>query len=236
MGKELKKKVTIPDLLRERNDALAAWEKAILATEEAKRLFSRMQKNETPSRDEARKEIDRHFWFRAAEEAGFLDLMDQAERAKFLDEIENPAPFTADVVNATFERLFEKREEIFKRGLIGVFERLNTRYKSNSEFKLQKRTIFYYSPYTRYCVANDLERIVYMVSGRRAPEYADSLESHFRGATINQRTAEHETDLYRAKLHKNGQVHFWIKDQAVLDRVNKMLAEHYGPLIGGGKK
>jgi hypothetical protein len=176
--------------------------------------------------------------------------MDREEREKFDQSIKNDPPeATPDNFLATFARLAGEADMIFRRGLVNAFSRLSRDYKSNDGFKIGERTVltwgvsfckimnwFRFSTYAEE-VLRDVDRVVHVLDGKPAPEYQQGLCAALRGAMQDYRkggSTTVETPYWRARFFKNGNLHLWLLRDDLRTRANKLIAEHFGEVIGAG--
>jgi hypothetical protein len=85
----------------------------------------------------------------------------------------------------------------------------------------------------------DIERAFYELDGKEMPErYAGIIglfdEKRRSIATLSRAACEVEDEYFRMKGFKNGNIHLWFKRDDLLRKVNKLLAEHYGEVLGAG--
>jgi Domain of unknown function (DUF4942) len=167
-------------------------------------------------------------------------VINQAEIDKMLP------PATPENVYSTLEKLQAEAELIFRRGIVNVFTKLDRRFRSHDGFKIGSRLILnrivstegYFSPYNnRSCdLMRDVER-TFRVLDRLPPlaAYASiisTIERERERWTAHQ--SEHENEYFRIRIYKNGNAHLWFERKDLVEKINKILAEHYGEVIGDG--
>lgn len=197
--------------------------------------------------------IDQDMWRTFITGTPLGSLMDAEEREAFNREVEkNPPEVTPDTVFATMARLAGDAELIFRRGLVNAFGKLCRAYRSHDGFKIGDRVVLpcavsVYSYGRNHCSVSfssrwedevrDVDRVMHVLDGKPAPDYQQGICAAMRDAMHNGRgeplwTAE--TEYFRAKWFKNGNVHLWFKRADLVERANKLIAEHYGEALGAG--
>ncbi len=193
--------------------------------------------------------IDRDMWRSLAVSTRLESLMDQTERRRFDKQLEDdPPPCTPDAVFATLDRLAADAGTIFRRGLVTAFQTLCRKYKSNDGFKVGRRTVL-----THVCwlarnflgsvehhaseQLQDVDRCMYILDGKPTPTnlYAEGIVGAARQART-QGLRRAETEYWRLVFFHNGNAHLWCKRSDLLNRVNRLIAEHYGLAIGRDSK
>jgi protein-L-isoaspartate O-methyltransferase len=199
-----------------------------------------------PFLDEARKQIDRGMWDHLILSTGIERLMDKTERDAFRDQLsKDPPPATADNVLATFERLAGEAGMIFARGLALAFSKLDRRFRSHDGFKIGARVVFnsgfsdgrwnYYSKRDEHL--RDVERCFYVLDGKVQPDRSAGIVGTVdlaRPALWGPQAFEAEDEYFRVRVFKNGNVHVWFKRDDLVEKVNLVLADHYGAVLGAG--
>lgn len=154
-------------------------------------------------------------------------------------------PITVDNVYATIERFAADAEMIWRRGIANVFSHLDRRFKSHDGFKIGHRIILSYafneSWSHRYREHRnsimDVERIFCVLDGKspKAP-YGGivGVVERERGGRYDAHQSEHEGDYFRIRVFKNGNAHLWFTRDDLLEKVNRILADWYGEVIGDG--
>ena len=94
------------------------------------------------SLDVFRKHLDASVWTHLLEATRMRDLMDVTDREAFDRDLMGEVPeVTFETVTATFNRLRQDADLIFKRGLAKAFSKLDRRFKSHDGFKIGSRII-----------------------------------------------------------------------------------------------
>lgn len=164
------------------------------------------------------------------------------------EEVERGLPeLTVENVTATIEHFMGDAEMIFQRGIANVFSSLDRRFRSHDGFKIGSRIILSYavdlnSGSLRYGGRArdqllDVERVFYVLAGE-APPSTGSIVHLIDAARsgYGPRQSETESRFIRIVIYKNGNAHLWFTDKGAVARVNKILAEYYGEVIGDGQR
>lgn len=238
--------VTLLNLIDARNTAVRLHGDARRLNDQAKAVLDEVGNYLLPrgaqfAEDEQRaiSELDRAMWRRAFDLTGFKQLMD-AEAVSEFERSLSPAPpeFSDSNIRATFIDLHGRAGVMFRRGVVNVFRGLSDDYKTNSAspFKVGRKIVMGYMVgpcfrrglQVRYGHAsdklNDIDRIIQTIDGHqfkpRELEYA--LNASLENSEV------FESDYYRIKGFKNGNLHLEFKRQDLLEGLNDQIAEHYG--------
>lgn len=214
--------------------------------EDAKRyLESCSERNEDDFQASMTKVVDQAIWDNLIHITGIERLMDAQARNEFRHQLRSSPPeVTVENCMATIETLMLDARHIFLRGIANVFARLDRRFRTHDAFSIGSKIIFdmafdqYGSWSGRRCdeYLRDVERTFHVIEGREQPErYAGII-----GAIDDQRKGyraqsfEAQSEYFRAKAFKNGNLHVWFKRDDLVVEVNKLLAEYYGATLGDG--
>ncbi len=169
-------------------------------------------------------------------------VINAEEIAKGLPEI------SVEAIESTLQGLLEDAGKIFRRGIANAFSSLDRRFRSHDGFKVGARVILvnafddwghwnYYANQRDTLI--DIER-VFLVLDNKSPratyggivgEIETARKSH-SGGGIHQ--SVHEGDYFRVRVFKNGNAHLWFTKPDLVEKVNKLLADHYS--LGFGKE
>ncbi|WP_299940024.1 class I SAM-dependent methyltransferase [uncultured Nitratireductor sp.] len=67
------------------------------------------------------------------------------------------------------------------------------------------------------------------------PLLSEIIAEQQRAGTWNPKQSEHEGQFFRIRIFKNGNAHLWFTRKDLLEKVNKILADYYGEVIGDGQ-
>lgn len=180
--------------------------------------------------------LDKRLWRHLLDKSKLGAVINAEQLAKIENDIEqNPAPLTAEVARATFMELFSRREESFKEGLVNVLRSLSGNYRSHDPFKVKKRLILnraMYNGYLRYDYSgrlfDDFTRYIYLLQGVDPTAIA---HKDLPRNVINDNRHRGQDDFdfgpYRVKTFGNGNLHIWIEDEELLNKINKTIADYY---------
>lgn len=152
-------------------------------------------------------------------------------------------PVTVENVLATIQSFAGQADEIFRRGVATVFSKLDRRFRSHDGFKIGSRVILsrlvdIYGWRSSHQVENlqDIERAFAVLDDKPGGQFRDA-EFAIREALRNWRMGnpcqfEVETAYFRIRGYKNGNAHLWMTRDDLVEKVNKLLAEYYGEVLG----
>lgn len=195
----------------------------------------------------ARRMIDRNIWSRLVDLTDLERLMDKEAKDQLRKQLlDDPPEATEENIFATLETFLMSADEIFQRGIANVFTKLDRRFRSHDGFKIGSRIIIDYvfdsTGFWNYHrnhrdTLMDVERTFCVLDNRPEPHaYAGivgAIEAA-RGRHWGARQTYLESDYFRVRAFKNGNVHIYFKRDDLVERVNKLLAEYYGEVIPDG--
>lgn len=253
---ELVKRASVEELVGHRNRAIEAYKHALemlasagqafaRATEGKGRHGSSLPYDHSPRSTDMKlftKALDRDVWRRLVVMTRLVDLMDAARRKAFDKQLEdNPPEVTVGNVIATISDLMGKQGDVFRDSIVATFEALPREYKSNDGFKYGKRIIFSYALSTEYGAwsfrgygyteerIRDLERIMFVLDGKPPPKYPGGVIGAVSTAASQTRTGfTTSTEYFECKGFKCGTLHMKPLRRDLLDKANRILADHYG--------
>jgi hypothetical protein len=175
-------------------------------------------------------------------------------------------PVTVENIMATLEGFMLGAETIFRRGMANAFAKLDRRFRSHNGFKVGSRIIltrcFDDNGWWNYgrderSTLIDIERTFTILDGkldevkkqdretgnaRRERRPVESF-THTIGAInvardgrVGARQTEIETDYFKVRIFKNGNAHLWMTRKDLVEKVNRLLAEYYGEVIGDARQ
>lgn len=193
----------------------------------------------------ARRGVDQDMWRYFIVGTPLGSLMDTEEKRKFEDSLKHEAPeVTPDTVFATMARLAGDADAIFRRGLVNAFRGFCGDYRSHDGFKIGKRFIInhlitpgndrhrYVSHY-RDSQVQDMDRCMHVLDGKPAPEYQEGILAAIRTA-IAARESTATGDYFKVNWFTNGNAHFYPLRADLVERANKLIAQHFGETLGAG--
>ena len=163
------------------------------------------------------------------------------------DEIERSMPpVTVENIKATLERFAGDADMIFKRGVANAFSKLDRRFRSHDGFKVGSRIVLWYAFDSWGSLSYDggfrdtlidIERAVAVLDGDLVGGYSAALgrlEQTRRGLS-GPRQSFTDTEYFRIRGYKNGNAHFWFNRDDLVEKVNLLLADYYGEVVGDGR-
>jgi hypothetical protein len=185
--------------------------------------------------EHVRRVLDCKIWRRVIDMTRLGSLMDAKTRHEFEDQLrKEPLSFTVDNVSATLATLTGAAPITFRQGLVTAFKSASKDHRTNDAYKVGKKAIFQNMMswsglaygYGRRETVCDLERCFAVLDGKTYPivnGIADKINSADR---LKEDTAENE--YFKAKWYGNGNLHLEFKRLDLVERVNRLIAEHYG--------
>ena len=184
--------------------------------------------------EEAIDHVNRAAWRKLMSVTGLSNTFDAEAMSEFDKGLEQKPviEFTSKNVMATIQKLSSEQGVMFSRGLVTLFKSLSGNYKSNSAFKVKRRSVVSRVLCTRWGglrneashTCNDLERVLCGLTGREFKPYTmwgEWLEQNNIGE-------DYEDDFILVKFFQNGNGHLYIKDDKLLNRINDVIADWYG--------
>jgi hypothetical protein len=168
-------------------------------------------------------------------------LINEEEMAKGLPDL------TVENIMATLERFRADSAMIFQRGIANVFSKLDRRFRSHDGFKIGSRIILTrcfndwgslnYGETRNMLI--DVERVFAILDGHPEGSFAEglnALEDSRRGGGLAPRQSECDTPYFKIRGFKNGNAHLWFVRDDLTAKVNKLLGDYYGEVIGDGQQ
>lgn len=155
---------------------------------------------------------------------------------------------TVDNVRATLERLAGDADMIWRRGIANAFSRLDRRFRSHDGFKVGARIIlerafnghgrwnYYYGEQKDALL--DIERAFLVLDGGTvSSSYSPAIGAieASRRNIFDPTQSECETEYFRVRIFKNGNAHLWFRRDDLVEKVNRILANYYGEVIGDAR-
>jgi len=149
-------------------------------------------------------------------------------------------PLTVENIIATLEGLASQSDEMWKRGIANAFSKLDRRFKSHDGWKIGSRIIitrlvsetgFIHHGWTRNTLL-DIERVFLVLDGKEPREEYGGIFSEISKRSYDAHQSEHEGDYFKVRIFKNGNAHLWFSRKDLVTKVNKLLAEYYGEVLG----
>lgn len=192
-------------------------------------------------KDKARQEIDKAVWRYLLGISGLRNVMDAQAYREFNNQLDkDPPEVTLDNLTATFSNLGAQSGDLFRRGLVNAFVNLDySTYKTNDAFKIGKKVIVTYamSPHGGFSyygrkreAITDLDRIFHILDGKEPKDHLADASALIAQADRNgDQTLE--TEYFRFKWFKNGNIHIELRRPDLVTDANKLIAEHFGQVL-----
>ena len=171
------------------------------------------------------KQADAKIWQRIVELGKFKELMTVKQQRVLAEQIEACPPVTLETVKATFSELLSNRPNMLQDLVETAFLERSGGYKSNKGNKINKRQVVY-GVFCRYGFTNwgsrpcdrleDITKACALLLGFEKPHITNILKQDSEHLAFDGRV--------KFKAFKNGNVHIWIVDRQLLDKLNDVLA------------
>ncbi len=174
-----------------------------------------------------RKHLDASAWKLLLDESGMRSMLDATARKEWDEAIysRKTAPLTREAIAGTFGQLIEDRGAMFDRGVIECYRGLNWDYKTNQGAAFGKRLVVkvYYNGSDKL---DDLVRVMSVLDGKPQPDHRNGMWSLIEKA--RQGSQAFETPYFTGRTFRNQNVHLTFTRMDLIDRMNGILAKHYG--------
>lgn len=175
--------------------------------------------------DSLTKQADSKIWQRIVELGRFQDLMTVKQQRVLAEQIEKCPPVTIDTVTATFADLLSNRPNMLQDLVETSFLERSSGYKSNQGMKINKRQVVN-GVFCKYGFTNwgsrpcdrleDITKALALLLGYEKPHITNILKVDSEHTAFDGKV--------RYKAFKNGNVHIWIEDAQLLDKLNDVLS------------
>lgn len=211
-------------------------------TANADRTFS-IGKGGLFDEEPAIKALDAAYWSKAIHQTKLLDVMPQARRTEWHEQIEKRKcpPFEESTVRATLSDLMSKRHTFFAERVDGIFRNLSGEHVTNSPSAFGKRFIlnymhsgdnhgWYSQNYQRWGYVNDLRCVIARFSGRDEPHYSMS-DGLWKALKANWgEWMWVDGNAFKIRLYKKGTAHIEVHPDMAW-KLNATLAHLYPSAI-----
>lgn len=236
---------TLTDLLKSRDDALRLIKDARRITDKVEEMLSLHGRYLMPKGGQftqelgaVRQDLDVRMWQRAFDLTGFKQLMDATAVAEFERSMHPKTPeFNEANIRSTFIQLLMEKDKMFRRGIFNVFRYLSDEYRTNQKepFRMGRKVVMSWMISRSFrkglCISygnssdklNDIDRV--FITLDKKPFTPRSLEWAMNVAFEEGQVFE--SDYYRAKAYKNGNLHLEFKRLDLLEKLNDEIAEFY---------
>lgn len=189
----------------------------------------------------ARRFLTLKTWAFIVEQTKLDVLMDHTAKQELkqqlsLENIDKLPEITVDNVIATIEMFAADSVNVWRRGIASVFSKLDRRFKSHDGFKIGSRIILtnaisWGDSLTGWAenYINDVNRVFCILDGKQG-----DIKNY--GIYSLDKTEYFETEYFRFRRFRNGNLHIWMRRDDLLRLVNKELAIWYGEVVGDGNQ
>ncbi|MFA6039870.1 MAG: DUF4942 domain-containing protein [Methylophilus sp.] len=188
------------------------------------------------------KALDAAYWSKAIHQTNLLDVMPQARRTEWHEQIDKrkcPA-FDESTVRATLSDLLGKRHQFFAERVDGIFKNLSGEHVTNSPAGFGKRFIlaymhtdygsWYSQNYQRWGYINDLRCVIARFMGCEEPHYSMS-DALWKALKENfGEWMQVDGNAFKIRLYKKGTAHIEVHPDMAW-RLNATLAHLYPSAI-----
>lgn len=261
---DLTRKASAAELVGCRDEALRKYEQAFKLIHEATELVKRATGSDHAGPDlnsmsfysikkgefkkdmeDVTRAVDSDCWMHMIDALGLKNFMDATELAKFTEQNKkDPAPVTMDNLAATMTDLSARRVEIFDKGVINLFSKLDHTFKTNPSFRVEKKIIINnalsvgWSGWNHWRDASaqvrDLDRILHLLDGKQPKDHCGDAAAMVGSAKEKPCTVE--TEYMDFRLFKNGNLHITLKRPDLVQGVNRIIAQHFGATLGHDRR
>lgn len=193
-------------------------------------------------------QVDKYVWHWLVSHTHLGQFMTSEQRQAFADSTSDSTtnadswdevkyvPLTVETAQATLLKIAAHAGDSVEISVVELFHKLSRKHKSNDGFSFGKRLV-YTQVMGRFGVMDcevsealyEFQRVVDLMEGRMPAENAWMSE-------LNQKIREAfrrdelgcETDSIRGRLFKNGNAHFFLKNQETIDKMNAIVAKRLG--------
>jgi len=188
------------------------------------------------------KTIDARYWLKIIDTTKLTAVMNTRAKQEMRTLVQKNAPaFDRKHVYGTLEQHLNNRFITFVQGAVEVFQSLNHSFKSNDQICFRDRLIFSNAmcgdSFNSYSSApdriQDVERIFCILDAKDPSEL--DLEHRASAQLRNWRQFENgivPLPYFNCKVYKNGNVHLWFTRRDLVDKLNALIANYYGSVLG----
>lgn len=249
-NKNIINKLSVEDRICARDKALALIKHAHKSLEQADELLRTATSDSyglppgarpSDSISRTRSAIDERLWRNLFEHTGLSSIMDAQAKNEMARSMERDAPeFSIENIRSQIVSMHQTHKEMFGRGVYNLFARLSKRHVTNTKepFGVSEKNILPFAVeqgwgrniafHLRYGnqsdTINDLDRVLTILDGGEFQSWrlVGAVQAAFKEGL------EYEDARLKLKPFKNGNVHIWIKNPALLEKVNDTIAEYCG--------
>jgi len=185
---------------------------------------------------------DCHFWEYLLGRSGLERMFGPGELEKFRKQLaDEHIELTEEAAFATLLDLARRAPQIFAERCHTIMSAIDRDFATNDSFGLGQKFIWSYVMgdmssfsyglnYYKRDQVWDLDAVFHELDGKAPPARRAGLVGALEAHGLEhrkQRGGIVETDYFRAKVHKNTNVHFTVLDPELLERFNALVADHH---------
>lgn len=194
----------------------------------------------------AKKIVDTEAWAHVIAITDLERLMDKQAKGELYQQLlTDPPEATVENICATLQQFMADADHIFRRGIANCFSRLDRKFRSHDGFKIGSRIILdrMFSEHGGWNYSRDMEstlldveRTFMVIDGSKVPDSYAGIVGKLRNARVGSHAQQTvvEDEFFLIRAYKNGNCHVWFKRGDLVEKVNKLLAEHYGEVVPDG--
>jgi len=191
--------------------------------------------------DAVKRELDCAVWTYLIGATELQSLMDAETLDRFRKQVRAAPPeVTLDNLISTLSDLRDRRGSILQQSLVNVFKKLNRAYANNDAFRLGKTIILEYA-IGSYVYGGgldrvaDLDRLFHVLDGKAPSTHLGDAAVMVRETSWRHEGAA-ETEYFRFRLYRNGNLHMIFKRSDLVAKANKIVADFYGETLADGRR
>lgn len=221
-------------------------------------LYSLIPHGKEVRREDYNEELDRlrrGYWSLILDTRDFRELLTNEAIQKINRQLSSANNLEINYANIRMllMSLYQNQNDILIDSIVSIFKKI-TRYhmneystnihyydgwKTNDAYRINKKIIIPIShAFDAWDLKDEYERLPYDVKAwlgdiiKALRLLDDSVENTFEYAGNN----EFENDWLRFKMFKNGNIHVWFKDEALLNRLNYLCGQHFAWIPSEGEQ
>lgn len=202
--------------------------------------------------DELQKQIDHDVWCHLIKATDIEKLMTKRNLEDFRGQLRaNPPEPTVENVTATLQTLTLDSDAMFRRGVVDTFQSLGRKFRSHDAFRVEEKIILTsaFMPENRFYSAGswssfhhqddalrDIERAFYVLDGKPVPARSGGIIGAIDTARLTRSKGPFvaSSDMFEATIFKNGNLHLKCLRADLLEKLNGVIAAHFGQALAHG--
>ena len=176
--------------------------------------------------------LDVNGWKHLMDQTGLYSFFDRTAREEWRERVgKGDVPeLSLETIAGVFGTLHQDRRMMMERGVVEVFRRLSWDYKTNLPVKFGKRIVItnlltyqgwiYSGPNASIHALDDLARALHWLDGTAEPDHRKSPWYAISGA------GTYDFPYFSMTVYKKGTGHLTFKNPALVEGLNKILAQH----------